>query len=476
MPDPLGFIVYPRENPIRRPVEERIHDWREEEQMLPADRLKHQALRCMDCGIPFCETYGCPLKNRIPDWINMVSSNNWRMALELLNSTDNFPEITGRICPAPCEPSCTLSINDSAVTIKHIELQIAERGWSEGWIEPQTVYKKTGKKIAIIGSGPGGLTSAQQLARAGHSVTVFDRDERIGGILRYGIPDFILEKWILDRRIDQLEREGVIFETGVDVGVDLSIPYLKRTFDSVVIITSSRIPHDLNVPGRELEGISYAFDFLAGQNRRLSGDIITMSQNITASGKKVLIIGGGDTGFYCVGVSRRQGALEITQAEITPELSEPKRNHHSEIPDVWPFSPGVPEMNGSREEGSGRLRGVTVKKFTGKEGRVTTAVLSRVEPDTNYAGQFIEIPGTEFEIPTDLVILAMGFFHTEQGPLIRNLSLDTDEKMNLKIDDHYMTSSPGIFAAGDCVLGGSTVVQAMRQGREVAEAVNGYLK
>ncbi|MDP2982411.1 MAG: glutamate synthase subunit beta [Candidatus Latescibacter sp.] len=482
MPDPFSFIVYPRENPPRRPVEERIRDWHEVEQMLPPGRLEHQALRCMDCGVPFCEMYGCPLRNRIPDWISMVCGNNWRMALELLHSTDNFPEITGRVCPAPCEPSCTLSINGSPVTIKHIELQIAERGWREGWIEPLPALNKTGEKIAIIGSGPAGLTAAQQMARYGHSVTVFDRDRRIGGILRYGIPEFMLEKWVLDRRIDQMRREGVIFETGVDVGVDLSIGYLKRTFDSVVIITGSRIPYDLQVPGRKLDGIYFAYDFLACQNRRLSGDTIPPAKNITAEGREVVIIGGGDTGAYCIGVSRRQGALGITQAEI--ESAPPENGgiagiqHAEPLQHTWPLFSGIPETTGSHDEGCNRLWGVKVKKFLGKKGRVSSVILTHVgvqhaEPLRN--GNNHEIPGAEFEIPADMVILAMGFVHMEQGPLIQNLSLVTDEKMNLKINDNYMTSSEGIFAAGDCVLGGSSVVQAMHQGREVAEAVNGYL-
>ena len=349
MAKPTGFMEYDREDPAHRPVTERIRDYREIDELLPEEGIYRQAVRCMDCGIPFCHAYGCPVKNRIPDWNDMVYRKNWRKALDLLHATCNLPEITGRVCPAPCETACTLAINLPAVTIRHLELQIVEHGWREEWIRPEPAGFSTGKRVAVVGSGPAGLPAAQQLARSGHDVVVFEKSDRIGGLLRYGIPDFKLEKWVIDRRLDQMRAEGVVFETGVNAGVDVSAAYLLRSFDAIVLAAGATAARDLPVPGRDLKGIHFAMEFLTQQNRRNAGDAIPDGQEISAAGKHVVVIGGGDTGSDCIGTSRRQGAASITQIELLPKPPEDR------LPtNPWPTWPVVLRTSSSQEEGCER--------------------------------------------------------------------------------------------------------------------------
>ena len=472
MGKPTGFLEYERKDPPKRPVEERIKDFREVEQLLPIEELEIQAARCMDCGVPYCHSFGCPLSNRIPDWNDMVYRGLWKRALDLLHSTNNLPEITGRVCPAPCEAACTLSINQPSVTIRHIELQIVERGWKEGWIVPETPPYRTGKRVAVIGSGPAGLAAAQQLARAGHEAVLFEKSDRIGGILRYGIPDFKLEKWVIDRRMEQMKEEGVIFETEVNAGIDLSTHYLSRSFDAVVLTTGAGVPRDLKVPGRELKGIHFAMEFLTQQNHRVAGDPIPPEKEITAKDKKVVVIGGGDTGADCVGTSRRQGAKSIVQIELLPQ--PPKERP---VNNPWPTWPQILRTSSSHEEGCERMWSILTKEFIGEHGRVKGLRCVKLDWKTDESGKmsFTEIPNSEFILEADLVLLAMGFLHTEHGPLVEGFGLETDDRGNIKVDHNLMTNVPGVFAAGDTVLGASLVVRAISLGRKVAASVDEYL-
>lgn len=470
-----GFLLYERQDPTKRPVAERTGDYREIEQPLTVHELERQATRCMDCGIPFCHAFGCPVRNLIPDWNNMVYKQQWRRALDLLHATNNLPEVTGRVCPAPCEPACTLAINRPAVSIKQIELQIVEHGWERGWIEPEPPPRRTGKKAAVIGSGPTGLCAAQQLCRAGHHVVVFERADRIGGILRYGIPDFKLEKWVLDRRLEQMTAEGVAFETGVEAGTDLSVRYLRRTFDCVLIAAGARQPRGLDVPGRDLDGVHFAMTYLTQQNRRNAGQSIPPDQAISAEGKNVVVIGGGDTGSDCVGTARRQGAKSITQIELLPEP-------HAERPadNPWPTWPNVLRTSSSHQEGCTRLWSILTREFVGSEqGGVQKLRCVKIDWATPEGGgrpAFTEIPGSEFEIEAELVLLALGFIRVEHGPLITDLEIDTDERGNITVDANFMTSAEGVFAGGDSVLGASLVVRAIHLGRQAAAAIDRYLK
>jgi NAD(P)H-dependent glutamate synthase small subunit len=470
-----GFLEYEREDAPKRPVRERVADYQEVEERLEIHRAERQAMRCMDCGIPFCHTFGCPVTNLIPDWNEMVARGQWEKACELLHKTNNLPEVTGRVCPAPCEPACTLSLNQPAVTIKQIELQIVERGWERGWIRPEPAAVKTGRKVAVVGSGPCGLAAAQQIARAGHEVVVFEKSDRIGGILRYGIPDFKLEKAVLDRRIEQMAAEGVRFESSVEAGVDLSVRYMQRTFDAVLIATGAGVPRDLSVPGRELAGVHFAMPYLAQQNRRNAGEEIAPADLITAQGKSVVVIGGGDTGADCVGTARRQGAREIVQIELLPE---PPKERPAGNP--WPTWPSVLRTSSSHEEGCTRHWGILTKGLEGDEdGRVRKARCVRLawsagEPGGRPACK--EIPDSEFTLEADLVLLAMGFLHPEHGPLVKDYGLETSERGNVVVDGAHMTSVPGVFAAGDTVLGASLVVRAIALGREAAAGLDEYLR
>ncbi|MBN2210111.1 MAG: glutamate synthase subunit beta [Sedimentisphaerales bacterium] len=473
MGKPTGFMEYDRQDPGKRPVKQRLGDYHEIEQPLNPDEITKQAARCMDCGIPSCHTFGCPVHNRIPDFNEMVYHGQWRRALEILHSTNNFPEITGRICPAPCEASCTLGINAPAVTIRHLELQIVERGWKEGWIQPEPPAEKTGKSVAIIGSGPAGLAAAQQLARLGHEVVVFEKHDRVGGILRYGIPDFKLEKHILDRRINQMKAEGVRFESNVNAGVDISAGYLQRTFDVVIITAGAWAPRDLNVSGRDLDGVHFAMDFLIQQNRRIAGDVIDPAMEITAQGKHVVVIGGGDTGSDCVGTSNRQGAKSITQIELLPQ---PPRERSINNP--WPQWPQILRTSSSHDEGCERMWSILTKECLGDNGKVNKLRCVRLEwspPDEDGRTTFKELPGTEFELPANLVLLAMGFLHVEHGPLVTELGLELDNRGNIKVDSTFQTTTPGVFAAGDAVRGASLVVHAINLGRQAAQTVDDYL-
>ena len=473
MVKPTGFLEFQREDPPHRPVEDRVRDFSEIEEMLPQSRLMNQAARCMDCGIPFCHSYGCPVKNRIPDWNALIYKKQWRKALALLHATCNLPEVTGRVCPAPCEDACTLSINQEPVTIRHIELQIVERGWEEGWIVPEPAPRKTGKKVAIVGSGPAGLSAAQQLARAGHEVIVFEKADRPGGLLRYGIPDFKMEKWVIDRRLEQIRAEGVAFETGVNAGVDLSVTYMRRNFDAILITAGATVPRDLSVPGRSLQGIHFAMDFLTQQNRRNAGATISPDKEITANGKHVVIIGGGDTGSDCVGTSRRQGSASITQIELLPIPPATRETYNP-----WPTWPFTMRTSSSHEEGCTRLWSIVTKECVGEGGAVKKlrcAKISWSDPDASGRREFREVPGTGFELPADLVLLAMGFVHVEHGPLVHDLELAVDGRGNLKVGPDRMTSTQGVFAAGDSMLGASLIVRAIDDARAAAEGIKRYL-
>ncbi len=473
MGNPTGFLEHVRQDAPKRPVAERVRDFREIERSLPPSEMGNQAARCMDCGIPFCHAFGCPLGNRIPEFNEMVYRGQWQRALEFLHATNHFPEITGRVCPAPCETACTLSINAEAVTIRQLELTIVERGWREGWIRPEPPAAGTGKRVAVVGSGPAGLAAAQQLTRLGHETVVFEKADRIGGILRYGIPDFKLEKWIIDRRLEQMRAEGVTFETDVQVGRHLAVGYLAGKFDAVCLAVGAGAPRDLKAPGRGCEGIHFAMEFLAQQNRRLAGDAIPREEQILAEGKEVVVIGGGDTGSDCVGTARRQGARKITQIELLPE---PPDERPPDCP--WPTWPTVKRTSSSHEEGCERLWSVLTKAFLGRGVHVRGLRGVRIdwrEPDASGRRKFDEAPETNFEIPADLVLLALGFVHVDHGPLLRDSGLATDEGGNLAVDDCALTSQEGVFAAGDCVGGASLVVRAVADGRRVAEAIDRYL-
>jgi glutamate synthase (NADPH/NADH) small chain len=455
-----GFLEYRRESPAKRPVPERIRDFSEFEMPLPVRKLQNQAARCMDCGVPSCHAFGCPLANRIPDFNDMVYRGRWKLALDLLHETNNFPEITGRICPAPCETACTLSINQEPVTIRTIELAVAEQGWALGLIKPEPCLVRSGKRVAVAGSGPAGLAAAQQLARAGHDVVVFEK--------QYGIPDFKLEKRFIDRRLEQLAGEGVHFETGVVAGTDISAQYIRHHFDAVLIATGASVPRSLQYAARELHGVHFAMEYLKQQNRLNAGVPIPPEERIEAAGKDVVVIGGGDTGSDCVGTARRQGARSITQVEL---LSEPPAVRREDNP--WPTWPDVMRTSSSQEEGCVRMWGVMTQSLAGADGKVKALKCVRLEWPS--PGRFSEIPGSEFELKADLVLMAMGFLHVEHGPLIKDFGIQIDKKGNIAADEDGMTSAPGVFAAGDGVLGASLVVRAIGQGRKAAKGIDRYL-
>ncbi len=471
MAKPTGFKEFARVIPERRPVQERKADYREFYRRWTENQAKDQGARCMDCGVPFCHM-GCPLGNLIPDFNHQVYLGDWQQALKILLSTNNFPEFTGRICPAPCEASCVLSINSDPVTIEYIEKEISERGFEQGWIKAEPPSQRTGKKVAVVGSGPAGLAAAQQLNRAGHSVTVFERDEYIGGLLMLGIPDFKLSKDVVRRRVDLMSQEGVSFRTGINVGVDYPVDEISSQFDAVCLTGGSTHARDLSVPGRELSGIHLAMDYLPQQNRIQAGESIAPEQRITAEGKRVIILGGGDTGADCLGTAHRQGAELVSQFELLPE--PPKERGWN---NPWPQWPNILRLSGAHEEGGIRDYDILTKSFSGSNGRVEKLHAVRVEwtPGENGRYNMEEVPGSEFEVETDLVLLAMGFLHPQHEGMLTQLGVELDARGNVKIDKERMTNIPGIFAGGDMARGQSLVVWAIAEGREAARSIDLYL-
>ena len=468
MADPRGFMHFARETPARRAVELRVLDWKEMYEPFPEEKLRNQGGRCMDCGVPFCQSNaGCPVINLIPEWNDMVHRGRWKDALKALHSTNNFPEFTGRLCPAPCESACVLGINADPVSIRVIEWNIIDRGFEEQWIEPVMPVVKTGKTVAIVGSGPAGLAAAQQLARSGHGVTVYEKADRIGGLLRYGIPDFKMEKWVIDRRLDQMIAEGVTFETNVNVGVDVTADDLSRRFDAVCLALGAEQPRDLPVPGRDLDGIHFAMEYLIQQNQVNAGDSLPVEQ-ITAKDKRVVIIGGGDTGSDCLGTTHRQGCRSVHQFELLPE---PPPDRAESTP--WPLWPMQLRTSHAHEEGCDRQWSVSTTKFSGDNGCVGKLHAHRVAFE---GGKFSPVPGTEFEMEVDLVLLAMGFTGPVKNGLLDSLGVEYDARGNVAVDRNFMTAKEGVFAAGDAKRGASLIVWAIAEGRKAAAGIDAYLR
>ena len=470
MGKPTGFKEFARELPSKVAVAERLKNYREFVEPFPEEKARAQGARCMNCGVPFCHT-GCPLGNIIPDFNDFVYRGQWQRASETLHATNNFPEFTGRLCPAPCEEACVLGINEPPVTIEQIEKEIVERAFAAGWIKPEPPEKRTGKKVAVIGSGPAGLACAQQLNRAGHSVTVFERASRIGGLLRYGIPDFKLDKPVIDRRLKIMEAEGIVFKTGVNAGTDITGEQLKKDFDAVVLALGSTRSRDLNVPGRELKGIHLAMEFLPQQNKVVAGDQVP--GQIMATGKHVIVIGGGDTGSDCIGTSNRHGAASVTNFELLPM---PTKDRPANQP--WPYYPMRLKTSTSHEEGCDRHFSISTKQFTGKNGVITglRTVNLQWEPQAGGQPKMVEIPGSEKEWKADLVLLALGFVGPEVDGLVKQLGCELDPRGNIKAtESSYATSVPGVFTAGDARRGQSLIVWAISEGREAARAVDEHL-
>jgi glutamate synthase (NADPH/NADH) small chain len=471
MGKPTAFLEVGRDSIKYRPVEERIKDWREVVAPPEEQKVRTQASRCMDCGVPFCNK-GCPLGNLIPEWNDYVYRNRWREALDALLKTNNFPEFTGRICPAPCEAACVLGINDNPVTIKMSEVSIVDRAFAEGWIKPEPPSRRTGKKIAVVGSGPAGLAAAAQLNKAGHWVTVFERAQRVGGLLTFGIPDFKLDKSVVDRRVNLMEEEGITFRTRVSIGEDLTIEQLRKEFDSIVFAMGATQPRNLEVEGRELDGVHYAMDYLTPQNETIYGDRPAERRYIDAKGKRVVILGGGDTGADCLGTAHRQGALSVHQFELMPMPPTERAAHNP-----WPQWPMILRGSSAHEEGGIRDWSIQTKRFSGKDGKLQKLHGIRLEWTRGEDGRMAskEIPGSEFEMDVDLVFLAMGFLGPEKPGPIQQSGVELDPRGNVKTNGDYMTSIPGIFAAGDCRRGQSLVVWAIAEGRKAARAVDQYL-
>lgn len=495
MGKPTGFMEYSRIGGRHRPVAERVRDYREVAVPLPAEELVREGARCMDCGIPYCHSLGCPLANLVPEWSDAVYRGNWYEAWQRLELTNGFPEITGRVCPAPCEASCTLAINSSPVSIKSLELAIIEKAFASGWVVPRPPVRESGRRVAVIGSGPAGLAAAQSLRRRGHQVALFERAPRIGGLLRYGIPDFKLDKSVLERRLAQMAAEGVEFETDVAIGRDLSARYLRRKFDALLLALGAGQPRDLPVPGRGYNGIHFAMDYLSLSNRWVSGELLREDtppeEKILARDKRVLVIGGGDTGADCVGTAVRQGARSVTQIEILPQ---PPVWEQSSNPQ-WPFWPNLLRTTSSHEEGCRRLWAVSTVQFTGgwdpwvRKAHCVEVAWQPVgggrpgggRPGGGNGGltggrlEPVEVPGSEFELEVELVLLALGFLHAEHGPLLEDLGVELDPRGNLAVGPDYMSSAPGVFSAGDAHTGASLVVRALDHGRRAAAAVDAYL-
>jgi len=477
MGKPTGFKEIPREMPKRRPVELRILDWNEIYLDFGDDKLQKQGARCMDCGIPFCHN-GCPLGNIIPEWNDLVYKNRWKDALDMLFKTNNFPEFTGRICPAPCEEACVLGINEKPVTIKLIEQNIIDHAFNEGWVKPEPPAVRTGKKVAVVGSGPAGLAAAAQLNKAGHTVTVFERADRIGGLLMYGIPNFKLEKHVIDRRVKLMEQEGIKFVVNANVGQNVKVEQLRRDFDAIVLCGGSTKPRDLPVPGRELAGIHFAMDYLPQQNKRNLGDRIPENEFISAKGKHVIILGGGDTGADCLGTAQRQGAKSIRQFELLPR---PPEGRTDDMP--WPYWPMVYRVSSAHEEAAAAFGGdvrdfaINTKRFSGDNGQVKKLHGIRLEWEMQGSRpvKMTEAPASEFELDCDLCLLAMGFVHPEHEGPVDQLGLKKDPRGNVQVDENYQTSAPGVFAAGDMRRGQSLVVWAISEGRQAARAVDMFL-
>ena len=466
-----GFLEYQRVKQPYRPIQERVEDWHQVMAPWPLELLNEQAARCMDCGIPFCHQ-GCPLGNLIPDWNDLVYRDQWLEAIKRLHATNNFPEFTGTLCPAPCEGACVLDINNKPVAIKAVEWSIINKAWDNGWIKPEPPALETGKKVAVIGSGPAGLAAAQQLRRAGHQVTVFERADRIGGLLRYGIPEFKMEKKVLDRRLQQMEAEGVVFRPNSNIGVDIDANDLKQEFDALLLAGGATQRRDLPIPGRELRGVHQAMDYLPLQNRRCEGDQIPEAEFITAHGKNVVIIGGGDTGADCLGTAHRQGAKSVTSLEIMPKPPE-KRSPNNPWPE-WPF---IFRTASAHEEGGERLYSVSTRQFLGDEdGNLKELEVVKVEMQRE-AGRVIfnEVPHSEFKIPCELVLLAMGFTGAEKAGMIEQLGVDVNERGNVWRDEEWKTNVEGVFTAGDMQHGQSLIVWAIAEGRSAAAAVDEYL-
>ncbi|MEO8326782.1 MAG: glutamate synthase subunit beta [Nitrospirota bacterium] len=468
MADPRGFLKYKREGPHRRPVELRVLDWKEIYEPFSDEKLKVQGARCMDCGVPFCQSpAGCPVVNLIPEWNDLVHRGRWKDALKALHATNNFPEFTGRLCPAPCESACVLGINSDPVSIRVIEWNIIDKGFEEGWVEPVLPVVSSGKQVAIIGSGPAGLAAAQQLARTGHEVTVLEKADRIGGLLRYGIPDFKMEKWVLDRRLEQMRKEGVTFQTSVCVGVDTSVQALRRDYDAVLLAMGAEQPRELPVPGRDLKGVHLAMDYLTQQNKQVAGDTL-LGEHISAKGKRVVIIGGGDTGSDCLGTAHRQGCAEAHQFELLPE---PPPNRAQSTP--WPLWPMQLRTSHAHEEGCDREWSISTTKFSGENGHLTRLHATRVNFEN---GKVVPVPGAEIKMDVELVLLAMGFVGPVKGGLLDSLGLQYDPRGNVAVDEHFMTNMDGVFATGDTKRGASLIVWAIAEGRKSAAGIHRYLQ
>ncbi|MBF0438646.1 MAG: glutamate synthase subunit beta [Magnetococcales bacterium] len=468
-----GFKEVERETPRLRSVVERVRDWDELYQDFPVEKLQDQASRCMDCGIPFCHN-GCVLHNLIPTWNDWVYKGRWEDAVKAMHRTNNFPEFTGRVCPALCEASCVVGINREPVAIREIERTVAEEGFARGLIVPMPARAQSGKRVAVVGSGPAGMAAAQQLTRAGHAVTLFEKNERVGGLLRFGIPDFKLEKKIIDRRLQQMIDEGLTIRTGVHVGVDLSISELRESFDALLLTGGAEQPRDLPVPGRELGGIHFAMSFLAQQNRRVHGTVIPDHEIISAAGKRVVVVGGGDTGADCVGTSIRQGAASVTQIELLPK---PPKDRAPETP--WPMWPNVLRTSSSHLEGCERLWSILTQSFVGEQGQVTGIRCVRLhwaEQEDGGRPKMQEIPGGEFFLEADLVLLAMGFLHPVKAGMLEALNVALDGRGNVRINANFMTSVPGVFAAGDMATGQSLVLRAIDSGRKASKAIDAWLR